>query len=155
MSASAVFLAAIQKATLEQSQPVLAATKKSFLDTFSGFVSTEDMIDLDQMFSAALSSKARQFLAPTLDEAAAAAREYEASLDAMATIGTQCEIVGKAKIGKFVRSFAHNLISGAFAVLGAGVQAAISLAFPIPIAGGILGAGVNSGLQHVVAYFLD
>lgn len=136
----------------KQVQLVLATSKTGFLAAWRDFLVPADLIELDAAFDLALKAKLAQLGSLTPDGAQDCADVYEASLNTIETIGNRYEIVGKAKAGALVRSFAHSAISGAVAVAGAVMQAALTV-FLGPL-GAMLGAGGNAGLQHVVSYFL-
>lgn len=146
-------LAAAKSASAGEFQLVMAQSKIGFLDAFRGFVNPGDLIELDAAFSLALKAKLGHLMAQTDNEAEDFADEYEASMNTIETIGDRYEIGLKARAGKFVRSFAHNVISAAAAVTGAVLQAGLGVVLG-PL-GTLIGAGGNVGLQHVVSYFLD
>lgn len=139
-------------ATAEQIQKVIAAGKTQFVDLFKGVVSKDDLEFLVELFDRAHAAKAAHFGATTPEQSADLEDEYQAYMDAIETLADKYLIVGKAKLGVLARSLAHQIISGAFAVGGAVLQAALTAA--IPGVGALVGAGVNAGLQHLVAYFL-
>lgn len=140
-------------ASLDQAKLVLATSKKGFVDAFREWIDAKDLVLLDELYEGALRAKARQFLAGSTDAAAIAADEYEASLNSIDALFLRYEIVGKAKLGALARSMAHQIISGVFAVGGAVLQAGLGVV--LPGLGSLIGAGLNAGLQHVVAYFLE
>ncbi len=70
----------------------------------------------------------------------------------MEAIFVDYEVVGKAKLGVLARAFAHQVIAGAFAVAGAVIQAGLGIL--VPGLGSLAGAGLNVGMQHVVAWFM-
>lgn len=145
-------LATAKGAALDEVKIVLATSKTGFLTAFRDFLVPADLIELDGAFDLALRAKLGQLGALSPNEADDFADQYEASLNAIETIGDRYEIVGKAKAGVLLRSFAHQVISGFAAVAGAVFQGAMTV-FLGPI-GTIVGGGANAGLQHVVSYFL-
>ncbi len=144
-------IAAAKTASTDQVAKIVTGAKASFLEMFRGFFSKEDLDVVDELFTKAALAKAKQFTAATTDDAEEAVEEYETYMETIETIGDQYYVVGKAKAGVLVRSIAHQIISGFFAVAGAVIQAGLGIV--IPGVGSLVGAGLNAGLQHVVAYF--
>lgn len=144
------------KSAVDAAQPavlqVITASRAKFLGLFGSWVADTDFARLEELFVAAAHARAGQFCASTPQEARDFEETYEASLDSLETLGYAFEIVGKAKAGVFVRSVAHQLIAGAFAVGGAVLQAGLGIL--LPGVGLLLGAGANAGIQHVVAAYL-
>jgi hypothetical protein len=152
VSAADELLAAARSASVDQLKLVLSSSKKGFLDTFSSFIKPEDLARLDELFERAFKAKVAHFAAKTPEQAQEQIDIYEASMETIETIGDDYEIVGKAKAGAIVRSFAHQVIAGAFAIAGAVLQAGLGIL--VPGIGALIGAGANVGIQHVVDYFL-
>lgn len=131
---------------------IISNAKQSFLDLFGSFVTANDLIALDKLFTQAALAKGLQYAATSKQEADEYADEYDAYMDQIETVGDKYLIVGKAKAGVLIRSVAHQIISGFFAVAGAVLQA--GLAVVLPGVGSLVGAAANAGIQHVVAHFL-
>ncbi len=150
-AASEVMLATAKSSTVTQAANLVAQGKTQFMALFGTFIKGEDLLKIEGYYNKALLAKIGQFSAHTTDEAIEYADQYEAAMESVETIGNAYEIVGKAKAGVFVRGFLHALISGFFAVGGAVLQVGLGVA--LPGVGSFIGAGLNQGLQHVVAYF--
>lgn len=146
-------LATAKDAVVKQATTVVAQGKQDFLATFGSYLQPGDLLAIGSAFDKAAEAKIGQFLAKTPEAAQEQADIYEACLDTIETIGDDYEIVGKAKAGVLIRSVAHQVISGVFAVAGAVMQAALGVV--VPGVGSLIGAGLNAGIQHVVSYFLE
>lgn len=144
-------IATAKSAAIAQVQPQIDQAKTSFLALFGSFLKPEDLKTVALLFDKAVLAKVGQFSAATNEEATEYSDEYEGYLQTVETIGDRYEIVGKAKAGVWLRNLMHNLISGFFAVAGAVLQ--VGLGVFVPVAGSFIGAALNQGLQHVVAYY--
>lgn len=144
-------IAAAKSSAVSQASNIVAQGKSQIMTLFGSFIKKEDLVALDDLFNKALLAKVGQFSAHTAEEAVDFADQYEAHMESVETIGNQYEIVGKAKAGVLVRSIMHSVISGFFAVAGAVLQVGLGMVFPV--VGTFVGAGLNQGIQHVVAYF--
>lgn len=151
-AATDALVAKAKSAGTDEALKVVAQMRGEFISAFAGFITAEDLLKLDELLVKAIKYKAAQFTASTDKEAQEAVDEYEGVLETIETIGDQYEIIAKAKAGKLVRSLAHALISGAFAVGGAVLQ--VGMGILVPGIGSLVGAGVNAGLQHAVSYFM-
>lgn len=151
-STQAVLIDAAKTATLDQLGKILTSTKASFLTTFRDFVKPTDLARVEWLLEAASAAKVAQFSAGTPEEAQDLADEYDAYMRGIETIGNKYVIQGEARAGLLLRSTAHLLIAGFFAVAGGVLQVGLGIA--IPGVGSLVGAGLNVGLQKVVAHFL-
>lgn len=144
-------LDAFRSASSDEARKAAAVGKKALLDGLRDVVSTDDLVTVERCFELGLAAKVRSYVAANEHDAREASDEVEANLDAVEELVLRYEIVGKATVARLARSLMHQAISGAFAVGGAVLQAALATLFP---GGGLVGAGINAGVQHVVAWFL-
>lgn len=141
-----------KQSTISQVSILVDSGKKAFLESFGSFLNPMDLARISALFDDAYQVKAKQFTASTKETAQDYADQYEAYMSSIQTIGDEYYIVGSAKVGILARSMAHQVIAGAFAVAGAVLQVGLGVLFPG--VGSLVGAGLNAGLQHVVAHFL-
>lgn len=138
-------------ATVEQVKLVLEKQKVGFITTFQSLISINEVLRLAQYWDLAIAAKANSFLAATPETAQEQTEIYESYIDSVEEMAVGFGIVGKAKANVFAHELMHEFIAGAFAVAGAVLQAGMGILFPG--VGSLLGAGLNTGLQHVVAHF--
>lgn len=140
-----------KQAAVTQAKVSIARSKDNFIALYGNFFKPDDLVRVEDYWSKALAAKTAQFMAMTEDEAQVQADIYDAYLDAIEEIGTDYLIVGTAKAGVFARGLLHEVIGGGFAIAGAVLQVGLNILFPG--VGGLVGAGLNAGIQHVVAHF--
>lgn len=150
MSISQEMLDTAKSETSTKIMEVATTARRQFLDLFGSFLSTDDLTHVDDLFTKSVHAKVGSYMASSLEEASEFTDIYESYMETIETIGDKYMIVGKAKAGVLLRSVAHQIISGIFAVAGAVLQAGLSIL--IPGVGNLLGAAANAGLQHVVAW---
>lgn len=143
-------LATFKQAALEQVKTSIEAKKQSFTKLFSTLASKEDLQFVLGKWDEAVAAKERVFLAASEDEAEEANDIYDLCMIAVQEKWVGFEIVGTAKAKVFAHDIMHEAIGGGFAVLGAVLQATLTVLFP---GGGIVGAALNMGIQKVVAHF--
>ncbi len=151
MSITQELIDSAKVAALAQARIGIERQRQNFLATFGSFFKPADLVKITDWWGLAVEAKAAQFMSATDDQAQEQADIYDSYLDAIEEVGTDYEVVGKAKAGMFARSVLHEVIGGGFAILGAVLQA--GLAIVIPGFGSLIGAGLNAGIQHVVAHF--
>lgn len=139
-------------AATEQTKKIVASGRVAFVASFGNFLSKEDLTRAAALFDQAAGAKVTQ-IGGDLKTVREAEDIYNSSLEQLETIGDRYLIVGEAKAGVLIRSFAHQVIAGAVAVAGAVLQAGLGIV--LPGVGSLLGAGINTGLVHVVNYFLE
>ena len=144
-------LEATRAAALVQAKALVQTGYAGFVASFKDYLEPEDLVLLEDIGSAMLAAKVRQWSAQTDDEARWAQDEYVAAHNGFDALFDAYAIQGGAKVKALAKSLAHQVVAGVFAALGAGVQATFA-AF-VPVVGGIAGAVLNVGIQKVVSYF--